>query len=685
MDSHEPYQKSDTAMAVDPRVLRGLVQRRGFLALAVFAVVLGSIVAFTWTQTPTYTASVQLLIHPATNRATGSSTEAIPEVEQLVGGEPRDVATQQRMLQDPGLLQRAVATLDLAGDSLLATTVQVAAGKGTDVLVLQVSDTDPKRAADIANAIAETHVQEAQSGSQNTARRAAEFIRERLSEMGKELAEKKDAVRDYKMAYGVSDLTTERSTGTISVSALTEQAAQADAESAAARSTAAAYRRKLADQKQTVNTETESMRNPARDQITAKLAELTAQRANLALTKGPDHPEILSIDGQITYYQGELAKAPETVSSTSKEGLNPLHQELMQKIADAESEEIAASARAEALRAEASRRAAQLAELPTFEAQLGQLEQASLVAEEMYAALLKQYQQVQIQEATTPPIVEVISPAREPLHPVSPKKLLNLAIGLVLALVLAAIAGGVAEVTDDRIRTSWQAQSALGLPSLGVVPAVARGRELLTAESPSPGVADVFSALRASLRYSSPDGMPKTVMVTSPSTGDGKTTAAVNLASAIADSGLRTVLVCADLRNADTHTKAGASGDQGLTDVLVGQSDLRTCLQSARGSNLWVLLPGTPPPSPVDLIDSDKMRLTLETLKGQFDAVILDTPSCDQYSDPVLLAPACDAVLLVVRIGFTSMRVAEGALTKLERTGCHILGLLSNGVKMRSR
>lgn len=686
MENPQQFQAAEALGGrVDSKAIVGLIQRRGLLAVIVFAAVVGATVAFTWTQTPTYVAAVQLLVNTAKPQRAAASG-AVPPIEDMMGIEPRDVDTQRRMLESPSLVTRAADKLGL-GDRLqtLPIAVRVGTAKDSDVITLEVSDVDPQRAADLANGIAEAHIADLQSGSQNTARRAGEFIRKQLDQRARQLADAKEKVRAFKAEHGIADLKAELASRTASLADLSEQAAQAAAEVAGARNSAADYRRKLQEQKAIITSSTTTSRNPIVDQLTEKLAGLEAQRANVAATRGLDHTDVVKLDEEIRACREELRNAEATVKSAEVETPNPLYQDYTKAITTAEASAAAAAARSGALRSEAASHAKRLAQVPAIEAELGLLEQEAEVAQQMYTALLEQYQQVQVQEAMTPPIVEVISPAEKPESPATPRKMLNLAIGLVLGLIIAAMVVGAAESMDDRIRTSWQAQSVLGLPSLGVVPAVRPGRELLTEEGHSPAVANVFSAIRAGLRYTSPEGMPRTLLVTSPRAGDGKTTTAVNLAASAAESGLRTLLVGADLRHCDTHEYAGTAGEQGLTDILLGRADARSCLQASSVQNLWVLPAGAPVPNPVDLIDSEKMRATLQSLQGQFDAVILDSPACDQYSDAVLMAPMCDAVIPVVKVGATPLRVAEGAIDKLGRTGCRILGLLSTGVKVKCR
>jgi len=196
---------------------------------------------------------------------------------------------------------------------------------------------------------------------------------------------------------------------------------------------------------------------------------------------------------------------------------------------------------------------------------------------------------------------------------------------------------------------------------------------------------DAFATVRSNLRVAAAGGIPRTILITSPEEGDGKTLTAVNLASMLADGGDRVLLLGADMRNPDLHKALGVNATPGLSDVLTRTSDVRSALQTTAKPNLIAMTAGSLVPNPLALIDSTEMKATLDQLKGQFDVILIDAPDTAQYAEAPLLAAACDAVLPVLNIGKSSMRAAQGMLAKLDRSGKPVLGSVPNAIKLKGK
>lgn len=666
---------------VDVRAVKAIISRRGVLAVSVFGLVFGAVVAVTWTQRPTYQAEVALLVNKETRPA---GAVEIPGLEEMATFGPRTVETQSRLLANPDLYQQAAADIG-AEPAAIGLQWRVDNPKNTDTLVLQVQADNPQAAADIANKAAELHIEKMQTGSQNATHRAVVFIEGQLEQVREQLTQTEEALQVYKEAHGVADVPAEIVNRTNAVSALSSQAATASAERAGASTLAANYRQQLAGQEETRIESSTIARNPIVQQMESELATLELQRAQQITTRGDAHPEVRQLDDRIAEARKKLSDAMATVISAEVKTTNPLYLDIATALATAEANARAAQARESALNSVVARERSQLGQMPAVETDFSRLQRDASVTQDTYTTLLQKCNEMRIQEAMIPPIVEVVTSADPPTSPSKPRKSLNLAIGLVLGIILAAMAVGAAEVMDDAIRTSWQAQAALDLPSLGVIPKVARGQELLTADRPNPRLADAFRTLRTNLRFSAPGGMPKVILVTSPRRGDGKTTVVANLGAALAQTGLRTLIVDADMRKAELHERVGVPNETGLSNILTGQANPMVCIRETGVPNLLVCPAGPEPPNPVDLLDSEMMKNTLGALRDQFDAVIIDTSSCDYHADPVVLAPFCDAYSLVVQVGATSIRVARGAVAKLDRTECRAAGMIANGIKLPKR
>jgi capsular exopolysaccharide synthesis family protein len=190
---------------------------------------------------------------------------------------------------------------------------------------------------------------------------------------------------------------------------------------------------------------------------------------------------------------------------------------------------------------------------------------------------------------------------------------------------------------------------------------------LVSAINPHSAAAEQYRAIRARLAHRD-DHLPmRTVMVTSPGAGDGKSVTAANLALAMAQEIQRNVvLVDADLRAPSAHVLLGISGTPGLAEVLAGQATLDEALVYVPELHLTLLPAGATPPFPTELLGSNAMRRTLDALRTRFDRIVLDVPAVAPLADAGTVAPMADGVVMVVRAGVTKRPALDQALGAFE-------------------
>jgi capsular exopolysaccharide synthesis family protein len=189
--------------------------------------------------------------------------------------------------------------------------------------------------------------------------------------------------------------------------------------------------------------------------------------------------------------------------------------------------------------------------------------------------------------------------------------------------------------------------------------------------------------VRTSLYFSVNGAKHKVVQVTSPNMGDGKTTLATNLAVSIAQSGQRVVLVDADFRRPRVHKVFGVSATTGLASVIAGDADLTDAIRPSGIDNLFLLPCGPIPGNPAELLTQPRFQELLEVLRDRFDFVLIDTPPLLLVTDPCVVAPRVDGVILTVRVARHGRPQAERANEILATLGVTLLGVVVNGVGRR--
>jgi capsular exopolysaccharide synthesis family protein len=201
--------------------------------------------------------------------------------------------------------------------------------------------------------------------------------------------------------------------------------------------------------------------------------------------------------------------------------------------------------------------------------------------------------------------------------------------------------------------------------------------QLVAALAPASLVAEQYRSLRTRIKRAESGRSIRTIVVTSPAKGDGKSLTAANLALTMAQEfQTRVLLIDADLRRPTVHRLFGVSDGPGLADVLMGVADLDQALISVPDHHLTVLPAGVPPGQPAELLGSAAMRRTLDTLRSRYDRILIDMPPVAPLADLHVVAPMADGILMIVRAGVTPKPAIEQALAGLDMS--KVLGLVLN-------
>jgi capsular exopolysaccharide synthesis family protein len=307
------------------------------------------------------------------------------------------------------------------------------------------------------------------------------------------------------------------------------------------------------------------------------------------------------------------------------------------------------------------------------------------------AVLKEQLAQLQVAGAETPGGVEVVSPASPPTSPSSPKPLRDGGIALVIGLLLGLGAAFAAEYFDDKVYTKDEAERLSGgVPVLAIVPRVKSWKRserpiLITEVDPFSPVTEAYRSLRTSLQFAGHDTQLKTILVTSATGAEGKTSTVANLGVVLANAGERVAVVSCDLRRPRIGKFFALDETPGFTSVLLGQEELKNALQPvAKTPGLALLGTGPIPPNPAELLGSDKVAEIFRLLATNFDVVLIDSPPLLPVADPLVLSGYADAVLMVVMVGLTTRAEVERASELLAQVNARPTGIVLNKATRRS-
>ena len=267
-----------------------------------------------------------------------------------------------------------------------------------------------------------------------------------------------------------------------------------------------------------------------------------------------------------------------------------------------------------------------------------------------------------------------------PTSPLTPKIPINVALGAVIGLVLGLLIALVYNLVDTRIRSLRDIELVTDATVLAGVPRSRRAERnpLLTRDDVRSARGEAYRLLRTNLQFLDISRGARSIVVTSPLPGDGKTTTVANLAIAIAETGAPVVLVDADLRRPALHEVLGIDGAAGLTDVLIGELTLDEVLQPWGDGKVMVLPAGRIPPNPSELLQSKAMADLITTLKKRFGTVLFDAAPLNPVTDSAILAARTNGALVVLAEGRTTRAQLQKALERLGNVNGRVLGLVSN-------
>lgn len=265
-----------------------------------------------------------------------------------------------------------------------------------------------------------------------------------------------------------------------------------------------------------------------------------------------------------------------------------------------------------------------------------------------------------------------------PQFPVVPQPAKNIAIGVFLGLLLGVGIAFIRDLLDNTIKNVEQLEKITSAGLVGSIPLdkERRRQASISFDRENSGIAEAFRKLRTNLQFLAVDNPPRVILVTSSMPSEGKSTTAINIALALAETDKSVVLVDGDLRRPSLHRYLDLVGTVGFSTVLGGMASLDEALQKTRYPGLDVLASGAIPPNPSELLGSQSARKLLNDLRAKFDYVIVDSTPTLAITDAAILAAAADGVLVMARYGHTKREHLAHAVDSLASVGAQLLGVV---------
>ncbi|MBV8810935.1 MAG: polysaccharide biosynthesis tyrosine autokinase [Acidobacteriaceae bacterium] len=583
----------------------------------------------------------------------------------------------------PGVISK-LTPQDMSRDEHLMQTfhdnLRVQQVPDTSIIEIKYSSPDASLAADVANATAQTFIEQNIKARYDSTMQAADWLSKQLADLQIKVEASQAKLVEYQKEHGIIGADDKQNLTVEKLEGLGKELTQAQGERI--------QKQSLYETAKSGNGETVSavLQDPVLSSLRQQETELEAEDAQLSIQFGSSYPKVQEVRGRLKLikqaYNKALQNGIQRVQNDYEADLK--REQMLQRALDDQ------TALADQLNVSA------------IEYKL--LKQEADSNRQMYDGLLEKLKEASLAAGLNSSNIRIVDNARVPLAPARPNIPRNLEYALMLGLVGGIAMAFALESIDKTVRRPEQVESISGLPMLAMIPwkgdlqphgprkATAllkpsqpeRPASLISYFQPQSEIAEAYRALRTSILLSSAGGPPRTMVITSPIPQDGKTMVSINTAIVLAQQGRKVLLVDADLRRPSLHLAFGLRPQVGLSNILSGGVDTGAATFSTRQRNLFVLAAGTRPPQPSELLSSALMQQLLSQWREEYDHVIIDSPPVLSVTDAVLLSVLTDAVLLVVRSAQTTTGAMRRARDLLLHLKCNLLGVVFNAADVSS-
>lgn len=529
---------------------------------------------------------------------------------------------------------------------------------------------DPALAARMANELVRTYIDRNMETKLQAAKNAVKWLGDRINEERKKVEDSENELVHYKESHQIiTDFAGESENITAQkLATLNAQVAEAEARRVTLE-TRYKQASDLAKNPAMLNSIPDVLSNDLIKEIKKMEVVLYKRMSELKKKYGRNHPQMVAINS-------ELADLKKRKIIEIKSIINSLHNEYN-----------LAAAKEKSLKDALAKQKAETLSLNKKAVQYGVLKRQAESSRQMYDLLIRRFKETSLTEEMKIGNIRIIDRAEVPTKPIRPRKKLNILLAMAIGLITGVFIAFFLEYLDNTIKAPDDVKTQLGIPFLGPVPLFAASNNsgqipnVVTVYSPKAVASESFRGIRTGILYSSADSTPQTILVTSASPGEGKTSCASNIAAVMAQSGGRILLLDCDMRRPKLHRLFGVNPQVGLSSVLVKVGQLKNAIQPTGIKNLDIIPCGPAPPNPSEILGSDQMRTLLERLRNRYTRIIIDSSPVTAVTDSVILAKEADAVVLIVRAGETPRPSVKAALEQLAAVEANIIGAVLNGIQ----
>ena len=675
------------------RVLR----KRWIVIVAVSVTVFAGNTYYTFTRTPQYRSSASLLIN--------NSTIAVSDIQVpgLQGSSFINLGTEIGILRSRPLIEVAVAKMrqspsansykDIDAGTIMAG-LDIRPEKDALILRLTYTDSDPKRAREVLNALSQTYVEYSLSDRRTKSSTAIKFIQDKLLQLRPQLDKSALAVTQFRKTYNIVDPETYAASVYKMREALEVQAQELQIKIAQVQQQYKALSRQVGKSPDAAIGGAILQQDVPYQSLVKQFQEVETNYFLERTRFREDHPNVQALkDRRDELYRLLETRAQSVVGvrggnvNITNEPNSPIQQTLATQLFDAQTTLAVSQAQLESIRSAQSEVSSAFSKIPQIQQRYVEIQRQLALDTSTYNKLTEKLEELRITEAQEISSWKVLEPPLIPTRPSSPDIEKSLITGAFIGLVLGVLSALLLNRLDQRIREVEEIKEIIDIPLLASIPMTevaslsARVGQGILPSSSYYAFKEALSSLALNLRYLGTDNTMKVIAFTSSVPSEGKSTLTYNLAIILSALGYKVLLVDADMRKPTVHKLTKLSNKVGLSKALATLSPWQDLIQVADDKgNLHVLTSGSIPPNPMLLLESAKMTALIQEWRKEYDYVLIDTPPVIGITDAQCLTSKVDTFILVAAINRSTRSGISRALEVLTTARANVSGLLINMV-----
>jgi len=685
-----------------------ILLRRKWIIISVFFVFVTTIVIGTHIVTPTYEAKAKLLIKTSGALSSLMSSLSLPVEEEAAAKKEKEeeevnYETEIALAKIRPLVEELISSLnlkdrdgkvmkpdDLVEWSLIRSFLinkvfpqpylEVDQYEDADMLEIWSISPDPSEAANMSNKLAELYIKDGLERTRKEYKAARVLIEDRIQKVKEEYYKSLSDLKDFKIREETVDLDKETESLIDKIATLKGNYEENEKTILGLEKGMAEAKDKLGKMEKFRKDSEEFSQSDEVKNLNTKLNDLLISISEKSIDFTKEHPEYKKLEKKVETVKELIKNEAKVVFDSEKFSVDPVYDELSKKVVEDYINREVALAKRKLLQKYIDEYQDELLKIPIKYTEGSKLELALSVNKKMYQTLLEYIPRVIIAESMTLSNIRLVEPATKPDKPYFPKKSWNYVIGIFLGLFWGLLLALFMEHIDNTIKSPDDIEHIKSLTLLGTIPRAKQLKDMniISNLDPTSPIVEAYRTIRNSIRYASVDKPVKTLVITSSIDGEGKSSMTSNIAIILSMEDKRVILADLDLRKPTLHKFLHIPNNRGVTNVLAEGLQLKEAIIQTNVKGLDLLPSGPVPPDPSRLIGSQKVKDTIEALKGMYDMVVIDTPPVMAVNDVLVVGEVADGVVHVIESGKATFSMVEHVKKLMAKASINLVGVVLN-------